>query len=70
MLFAGALGVIRRAMQGTRRAKLARLLERRAPKVTALAPADKTAKIVWAMMVSGERFQELAALTALRKRAP
>ena len=64
MLFVGAMAVIRRAMQGTRHAWLRRLLERRAPKVAAVALANKTARIVWAMMVSGERYREPAAITA------
>lgn len=64
MLFVGAMAVIRRAMQGTRHAWLTRLLERRAPKVAAVALANKTARTVWAMMVSGERYREPAAITA------
>jgi transposase len=54
MLFTGAMAVIRRAMQGTRRKWLLRLLERRA----AMALANKTARIAWAMMMSGERYKE------------
>ena len=56
MLFVGAMAVIRRAMQGTRHPWLSRLLECRAPKVAAVALANKTARIVWAMMMSyGQR---------------
>ena len=58
MLFAGAVAVIRRAMQGTRRTWLIRLLERRKPKVAAMAPANKNARIAWAMMMSGEGYRE------------
>ena len=58
MLFAGAMAVIRRAMQGTRRTWLIRLLERRKPKVAAMAPANKNARIAWAMMMSGEGYRE------------
>jgi transposase len=64
MLFVGAMAVIRRAMQGTRRTWLSRLLERRAPKVAAAALANKTARIVWAMMMSGERYREPMAIAA------
>ena len=58
MLFAGAMAVIRRAMQGTRRTWLIRLLERRKPKVAAMALANKNARIAWAMMMSGEGYRE------------
>jgi len=64
MLFVGAMAVIRRAMQGTRRTWLSRLLERRAPKVAAAALANKTARTVWAMMMSGERYREPMAIAA------
>jgi transposase len=58
MLFAGAMAVIRRAMQGTHRSWLSRLLERRRPKIAAMALANKNARIAWAMMTSGERYRE------------
>ncbi|MGZ5178782.1 MAG: IS110 family RNA-guided transposase [Burkholderiales bacterium] len=64
MLFAGAMAVIRRAMQGTRRSWLSRLLERRKPKVAAMALANKNARIAWAMMMSGERYREPMTLAA------
>ncbi len=64
MLFAGAMAVIRRAMQGTRRTWLIRLLERRRPKVAAMALANKNARIAWAMMTSGEHYREPIALAA------
>ena len=64
MLFTGAMAVIRRAMQGTRRKLLLRLLERRAPKLAAMALANKTARIAWAMMMSGERYKEPEAIAA------
>ena len=64
MLFTGAMAVIRRAMQGTRRKWLLRLLERRAPKLAAMALANKTARIAWAMMMSGERYKEPEAIAA------
>jgi transposase len=64
MLFTGAMAVIRRAMQGTRRKWLLQLLERRAPKLAAMALANKTARIAWAMMMSGERYKEPEAIAA------
>ena len=64
MLFAGAMAVIRRAMQGTRRTWLVRLLERRKPKVAAMALANKNARIAWAMMMSGDRYREPIAIAA------
>jgi transposase len=64
MLFTGAMAVIRRAMQGTRRKWLLRLLERRAPKLAAMALANKTARVAWAMMMSGERYKEPEAIAA------
>ena len=64
MLFVGAMAVVRRAMQGTRRTWLAKLLERRKPKVAAMALANKTARTVWAMMMSGDRYREPAVIAA------
>ncbi len=58
MLFSGAMAVVRRALQGTQRTWLVRLLERRKPKVAAMALANKNARIAWAMMMSGERYRE------------
>jgi transposase len=55
MLMIGALSVIRRAKQadGTRRPWPAELMERRPPKVVAIALANKTARTAWAMMAHG-----------------
>ncbi len=64
MLFAGAMAVIRRAMQGTRRTWLSQLLARRRPKVAAIALANKNARIAWAMMMSGEHYREPIAIAA------
>jgi transposase len=58
MLFVGAMAVVRRAMQGRRRTWVARLLERCKPKVAAMALANKNARTVWAMMISGDRYRE------------
>jgi len=64
MLFTGAMAVIRRAMQSTRRPWLARLLERRKPKVAAMALANKNARIAWAMMMTGDHYREPTAIAA------
>ena len=59
LLVAGALAVIRYAQRhGTRRSWLVRLLSRRAPKIAAVALANKMARMIWAMMVTGERYRE------------
>ena len=40
------------------------LLERRKPKVAALALANKNARIAWAMMMSGESYREPVTIAA------
>ena len=66
LFVAGALAVIRYAkIHGTRhRPWLAALLARRPTKVAAIALANKIARMVWAMMVKGERYKEPVALAA------
>ena len=65
MLVVGAMAVIRHAERhGTKRAWLLQLLARRATKVAAVALANKTARMVWALMTSGERYREPAATLA------
>jgi transposase len=65
LLVAGAMAVIRYARQhGTKRLWLARLMGRRPTKVAAVALANKIARMAWAMMVRGERFQEAKLLLA------
>jgi len=65
LLVAGATAVIRYARQhGTKRPWLARLMERRPPKVAAVALANKIARMAWAMMVRKERFEEAKLLPA------
>jgi transposase len=64
MLFAGAMAVIRRAMQSKRRTWLVSLLERRKPKIAAMALANKNARIAWAMMTSGGAYREPMAKAA------
>ena len=62
----GALAVIRYAkINGTgRRPWLTALLARRPTKVAAIALANKIARMAWAIMAKGERYQEPAALAA------
>jgi transposase len=59
LLVAGALAVIRYAHKhGTKRPWLVQLLARRTPKVAAVALANKMARMIWAMMMTGERYRE------------
>ena len=59
MLVVGALAVIRYAQRhGTRRPWPVQLLARRTTKVAAVALANKTARIIWAIMTTGERYRE------------
>ena len=65
LLVTGAMAVIRYARQhGTKRLWLARLMERRPPKVAAVALANKIARMAWAMMVRDERFIEAKLVSA------
>ena len=66
MLVVGAMAVIRYAERhGTRRPWLVQLLQRRTTKVVAVALANKTARIIWALMTSGERYREPAVTGAM-----
>ena len=66
MLVVGAMAVIRYAERhGTRRPWLVQLMQRRSTKVAAVALANKTARIIWALMTSGERYREPAAAGAM-----
>lgn len=59
MLVVAALAVVRYVVRnGTRRPWLVQLLARRTPKVAAVALANKTARMVWAIMTSDERYRE------------
>ncbi len=53
------MAVVRRAKQGsTKWLWVAQLLERKKPKVAAIALANKNARIIWAMMATGEPYRE------------
>ncbi|MDB5714307.1 MAG: transposase [Sphingomonadales bacterium] len=59
MLIVGAMAVVRYAERnGAKRPWLVQLLARRKPKVAAVALANKNARMIWAMMTSGERYRE------------
>jgi len=59
MLIVGAMAVVRYAERnGARRPWLVQLLARRKPKVAAVALANKNARMIWAVMTSGERYRE------------
>jgi transposase len=61
LLVVGALAVIRYAERhGTKRAWLLQLMARRTTKIAAVALANKTARMIWAIMASGEAYREPA----------
>ncbi|QNT68736.1 IS110 family RNA-guided transposase [Defluviicoccus vanus] len=65
LLVVGALAVIRQAQRyGSKRAWLIGLMGRRATRVAAVALANKTARMAWAIMTSGESYREPKAATA------
>jgi transposase len=65
LLVTGAMAVIRYAQKhGTKRAWLIRLMGRRPVKVAGVALANKIARIAWAIMVRGERYNEPKLLLA------
>ena len=59
LLVVGAMAVVRRAKQGsTKRPWVTQLLARKKPKVAAVALANKNARIIWAMLATGEPYRE------------
>lgn len=59
LLVIGAVAVLRYAQRhGSRRPWLVALMARRKPKVAAVALANKTARMIWAIMTSGTRYRE------------
>jgi len=57
LLFIGAISVIRSRKAKEAGSWLARLLERRPSKVVAIAWANKTARVIWAMLRRGEHYR-------------
>ncbi len=57
LLVLGATAVIQQAKRGRASPWLLELLARKPKKLAAVALADKMARIVWAMMVSGETYR-------------
>ena len=65
LLIVGSLAVVRSAERnGTRRPWLVQLLARRTTKVATVVLANKTARMAWKIMTSGERYREPTALAA------
>ena len=65
LLIVGALSVIRRAKAaGARHPWLVKLMERRSPKIAAVALANKMARTAWAMMRTGEDYRSISAAAA------
>ncbi len=65
LLVIGALAVIRYAQRhGTMRPWPVKLLARRTPKIAAVALANKMARMIWAMMMTGEHYREPASVSA------
>jgi transposase len=62
LLVVGATAVIQQARRGRGRPApwLVKLLQRKPPKLAAVALANKTARIVWKLMVSGEEYDAAA----------
>jgi transposase len=59
LLVVGAMAVVRQAKQGSPKWPwVTQLLERKKPKVAAVALANKNARIIWAMMATGEPYRE------------
>ena len=66
VLVVGATAVIQQARRGGRASPwLAELLKRKSPKLAAVALANKTARIAWKMMVTGETYAAKAAPAVL-----
>lgn len=62
LLVVGATAVVRYAQRNsTKRPWIAQLLERKKPRVAAVALANKNARIIWAMLASGEPYREVPA---------
>jgi transposase len=65
VLVVGATSVIQQALRGGKTSPwLAALLKRKSPKLAAVALANKTARIAWKMMVTGEAYSAKSAVAA------
>lgn len=64
LLFIGAIAVIRSKKAQQAGSWLMRLLERRPAKVAAIAIANKTTRVIWAMLRSGEVYRPARSTTA------
>lgn len=65
MLVVGLMAVIRHAERhGTGRPWLVQLMARRTTKVAGAALANKTARMIWALMTNGERYRDPVVATA------
>lgn len=70
LLVVRAMAVVRRAKQGSaKRPWVKQLLTRKKPKVAAVALANKNARIIWAMMTTGEPYRD-AEMAAAREIVP
>ena len=66
MLVVGATTVIQHAQRAGRPSPwLTELLKRKPPKLAAVALANKTARVAWKLMVTGENYTATAAPAAL-----
>jgi transposase len=66
VLVVGATTVIQHAQRGGRPSPwLTQLLKRKSPKLAAVALANKTARVAWKLMVTGENYDATAAPAAL-----
>jgi transposase len=66
LLFIGALAVVQYARRhGSKRPWIVQLLSRRATKVATVALANKMARMIWAIMTTGERYREPVAMPAV-----
>jgi transposase len=70
VLVAGATSYIQQVKRGRTKPSpwLAELLKRKPPKLVAVALANKTARIAWKLMISGERYDPVRAATAREER--
>ncbi len=68
-MFIGAIAVIRSKRAQEAGSWLGRLLERRPAKVVAIAVANKTARVIWAVLRSGEAYRAPKAAAATQAAA-